>query len=113
MQTGSSTCWRRSPGSKVKAEESMSDTPKTGEKKYWLDEKKNVDKVWYGVIAICAITVICDFFYHKHVEYAAEDFIPGMYGWYGFIACVFLVLSAKVLRKIVMRSEDYYKDRDD
>ena len=91
----------------------MSETPKTGEKKYWLDEKKNVDKVWYGVIAICALTVISDSFYHKHVEYAAEDFIPGMYGWYGFIACVFLVLSAKLLRKIVMRSEDYYEDRND
>lgn len=91
----------------------MSEAPKPDVKKYWLDEKKNVDKVWYGVIAICALTVICDFFYHKHVEYAVEDLIPGMYGWYGFMASVFLVLVAQILRKIVMRSEDYYDDRDD
>ena len=91
----------------------MAETPKKKKKKYWLDEAKNVDKVWYAVIAICAVTVICDFFYHKHVIYPAEDFIPGMYGWYAFIACVFLVLSAKILRKIVMRSEDYYDKSDD
>ena len=91
----------------------MSETPRTGEKNDWLDRKKNLNKVWYGVIAICALTVIGDFFYHKHVEYAAEDFIPGMYGSCGFIGCVFLVLSAKLLRKIVMRSEDYYDDRND
>jgi len=49
-------------------------------------------------------------FYHKHVEYSIEDIIPGMYGWYGFIGAVFLVLAAKILRKILMRSENYYNE---
>ena len=88
----------------------MADRKKPGEKTYWLDDKKNVDKVWYTLIGICAFSIVCDFFYHKHVEYAVEDLIPGMYGWYGFIGCVFLVLSAKLLRKIVMRDENYYDE---
>ena len=30
------------------------------------------------------------------------------YAVYGFVACVALVLAAKVLRRVVMRPEDYY-----
>ena len=82
------------------------------EKSYWLDDKKNVNKVWYSLIIICAITVICDFFYHKHVEYSVEDIIPGMYGLYGFLGCVFLVLAAKLLRRVLMRSESFYEDHE-
>jgi uncharacterized membrane protein len=91
----------------------MADDRKPAEKKFWLDDRKNVDKVWYALIAVCAVTVVCDFFYHKHVEYAVEDVIPGMYGWYGFIGCVFLVLTAKLLRKILMRPESYYDEAGD
>jgi hypothetical protein len=90
----------------------MAKNPKSAEKTYWLDDKKNIDKIWYTLIGLCVLTFIADFFYHKHVEYAVEDFIPGMYGLYGLIGCIFLVLSAKVLRKIVMRSEDYYDEED-
>lgn len=90
----------------------MAEDRKPGEKTYWLDKKKNVDKIWYALIGICALTVISDLFYHKHVAYPVEDIIPGMYGWYGLVGCVFLVLSAKILRKIVMRDEDYYDDKE-
>jgi len=90
----------------------MAVTEPSKEKRYWLDDKKNVNKVWYSLIIICAISVICDFFYHKHVDFAVEDIIPGMYGWYGFLGCVFLVLAAKGLRKLLMRSETYYEDNE-
>ena len=82
-------------------------------KKYWLDNKKNVDKIWYALLGICALSVLADFFYHKHVAHPVEDLIVGMYGWYSFIGCVFLVLSAKLLRRILMRSEDYYTETND
>ena len=85
--------------------------PKT--KKYWLDSKKNVDKIWYALVCLCALSVLADFFYHKHVAHPVEDLIVGMYGWYGFIGCVFLVLSAKLLRRILMRPENYYKENSD
>ncbi len=81
------------------------------EKRYWLDERRNVDKVWYGVVGICALLFLADAFYEKHVKLEIEHWF-GFYGFYGFFGCVFLVLAAKVLRKIVMRSEDYYDRRD-
>lgn len=43
----------------------------------------------------------------KHVHYGFEQ-VPGFHAIYGFAGCVFLVLAAIVLRKIVMRPEDYY-----
>ena len=82
-------------------------------KNYWLDNKKNVDKIWYSLVSICVISVLADFFYHKHVTHPVEDLIVGMHGWYSFIVCVFLVLCAKLLRKILMRSEDYYDEIND
>ena len=76
-------------------------------KTYWLDSPKNVAKVFWGVVAICAILFVADAFYHKHVELQAESYF-GFYGIYGFVACIALVLAAKELRKILMRGEDYY-----
>lgn len=77
------------------------------EKRYWLDEPKNVDKVYYALCVLCALSVLADFFYDKHGYFTWEHWI-GFHGWYGFVACVALVLIAKQLRKILMRPEDYY-----
>jgi hypothetical protein len=77
------------------------------DRRYWLDEKRNVDKVVYALYAVCALLVVADFFYEKHVHLGFERWI-GFYGWYGFVACVLLVLAAKGLRVLLKRDEDYY-----
>jgi len=70
-----------------------------------------VRKVFYGLIGLCALSVLADLFYEKHVHYVAEMLI-GAYGIFGFASAVGLVLAAKELRKLLMRDEDYY-DNDD
>ena len=80
---------------------------KPDEKTYWLDNPKNVTKVFWGVVTVCALLFAADAFYHKHVELEAES-VFGFYGIYGFVGSVGLVLVAKQLRKILMRDEDYY-----
>ena len=83
-------------------------TPETdGGKRYWLDDKRNVQKVFWALIAVCALLFLSDFFYHKHVIYAFEDWY-GFFGLFGFIGSFLLVLAARELRKILMRDEDYY-----
>jgi len=92
----------------------MTDQPDEGaggEKRYWLDEPRNVTKLVWGLIAICAGLFFADGFYEKHSELTVE-YLFGFYGIYGFTGCVALVLTAKWLRTIVMRREDYY-DSDD
>ena len=78
------------------------------ERKYWLDDKKNVKKVVYSVCAICAVVGLLDLIpYKHHLHFGFENWF-GFYSIFGFVACVSLVLAAKQLRKIVMRDEDYY-----
>ena len=76
-------------------------------KRYWLDEPRNVDKLVRVFYIICAIIFVTDFAVPKHGPFAIE-YLFSFYSLYGFIACVVLVLIAKQLRRILMRSEDYY-----
>lgn len=84
-------------------------TPDDSGRKYWLDHPKNVDKVYWSVIVISVLVFFGDAFYHKHPEFGIEKYF-GFYAIYGFVACVGLVLAAKVLRVLLMRGEDYYDD---
>lgn len=77
------------------------------EKKYWLDDPNNVTKIYWGLCAICALVFVADAFYHKHIHFQAEGWF-GFFGIFGFVACVGLVLAAKLLRKVLIRPEDYY-----
>ena len=76
-------------------------------KRYWLDEPRNVTKLYRGLWAIGILLVLLDLVVHRHAE-AGFDGLFGFYGFYGFVACVALVLAAKGLRRLVMRPEDYY-----
>lgn len=79
---------------------------------HWLDDKRNVDRLVYLLYVACALLFIVDFFYVKKVHFAFESWI-GFYGWYGFCAYVFIVLSAKGWRRLVKRDEDYYERDSD
>jgi len=81
--------------------------PPPDEPKRWLDDKRNVNKVIYATLVVCAGWVLADLFYHKHGHYSWEE-IFGFHAAYGFVSCVALVLAAKELRKLVKRDEDYY-----
>lgn len=77
------------------------------EKTYWLDKPGNVDRLVYGFYVVCMLILLADLFVPKHGKFLIEHAF-GFYGIFGFVACVGLVLAAKVLRRIVMRPEDYY-----
>ena len=79
------------------------------EKRYWLDSKENVAKVYRGVWIACGVLLAVEVFVHLHPHFAIEKLF-GFYGFFGFIGCVGLVLGAKALRKVLMRPEDYYDE---
>ena len=83
-----------------------------GERKHYFDHPKNVKKVLRIFFVCCVLLFSIDLlelagFYFKHPHYQVEGWV-GFYGVYGFIGCTILVLAAKLLRKVVMRNEDYY-----
>ena len=88
----------------------MSEHTRQDEKKYWLDEPKNVDLIVYAVYVFCIVLLFgVDFFYDKHPHFAFESW-HGFYGWFGLIGSVSLVLVSKLMRKVLMRDEDYYDE---
>ncbi len=76
----------------------------------WLDHPGNVRKIynaiWIGCVLLLGVELLID----KHVETAVEHWF-GFHGFFSLIACVALVLAAKLLRRVVSRPEDYYDDR--
>lgn len=76
-------------------------------RRYWLDRPENVTSLYRGLWAVGAVLVLLDLVVHRHEELGFAEWF-GFFGLYGFVACVGLVLSAKQLRRAVMRSEDYY-----
>ena len=85
-------------------------TPPGDGKTYWLDDMRNVRKIVWALVLVCAGLFVADAFYHKHSYFSAESWF-GFYALYGFFMCVGLVLAAKVIRIFLMRDEDYY-DKD-
>jgi len=77
------------------------------ERRYWLDDSRNVDRIVWGVYGICAFLFLIDILVPKHGPFSVEH-VFAFYGVFGFVACVGLVLAAKALRVILMRPEDYY-----
>jgi hypothetical protein len=77
------------------------------ERKWWLDEPKNQDKIYYGLWIACILVTLADLFYHKHGYFHFEEW-TGFHSIFGFLACAALILLAKQLRRVVGRSEDYY-----
>ena len=75
---------------------------------YWLDRPANVAKLYYGVWILGAVLVALDFAVHRHDDIAFAETI-GFYALYGFVACVLLVITAKGLRNLLKRPEDYYE----
>ncbi len=80
-------------------------------KQYLFDKPRNVSLLLRSFYVICASLFILDFIIHRHAVHE-WDSIAGFYAIFGFIAYVAIVLTAKQLRKVVKRKEDYY-DVDD
>ena len=89
-----------------------SEIENTEQKVAFFDNPKNVSWMMRIFYAICILLVVADFVVHRHIYVSFEE-IPTFYSVYGFVACVVLVVIAKLMRKVVMRDEHYYDKRED
>jgi hypothetical protein len=78
----------------------------------FFDQPRNIALILKTFYALCIILVLLDFFVHRHI-YVYFETIPAFYAIYGFVACVVLVVLAKIMRKGLMRDEHYYDARID
>lgn len=82
---------------------------------FWVTRRgARIALVALHVAALIAVAVELVFPFpeaaHAVERVHALDF-PASYAIYGFVACVILVLLGIVLRRLVMRDENYYRGR--
>jgi len=85
----------------------VSETGKHKKGAHWLDSPENVNRIMYALFAACALFGVIDLFLPRKSTFGFEAW-PGFYSWFGFAGCVGLVMAAKLLRRLLMRPEDYY-----
>lgn len=73
----------------------------------WLDDSRNVDRIVWGVYAVCGFLLLIDVFVPRHGPFQVEH-LMGFHAVFGFVAYVALVIAAEALRALVKRPEDYY-----
>jgi hypothetical protein len=79
--------------------------------KHWLVRPETIRKLWIAFAAVLAATVIADFFVVPEGHFGIDGTFA-FNAWYGFLACVALILFAKALGVLLKRPDDYY-ERDD
>ena len=79
------------------------------ERRAFFDEPRNIRWMLRVFYVFCVALFSLDLIWHRHITHSWEAWW-GFYALYGFVACVVLVLLAKELRKLVMRSENYFDD---
>ena len=71
------------------------------------DKKESVDRLLRIFFTCCVLLVLGDLVVHRHIYHPWEGLF-GFHAWYGFAACWILLVIAKQMRRVLMRSEDYY-----
>ena len=79
----------------------------------WMDRPDVVKRLFLIFYVICGVLVVLelDFVLGRATEHPHPDEGPfGFYAAYGFISFWFLVLVARGMRNLLIRSEDYYDE---
>ncbi len=82
------------------------------DKVHLFDKPENVRRLLWGLYICCAVLFALDFVVDRYTKHPLEEFW-GFYPVYGFVGCVLLVQVAKLMRRFLMRSEDYYERSND
>ena len=74
---------------------------------HWILKKGNIKKLWVFSIVLLVSLVLVQLFFPIKGHFEVESWI-GFGAWFGFIACILMILFSKVLGLVVKKSEDYY-----
>jgi len=82
------------------------------DKPHWLDDPRNVRRLWRGFLAVLALTVLAELLIGLHPHFGIES-VFGFHAWFGFLACAAMIVVAKLLALLLKRPDSYYGRRDD
>jgi hypothetical protein len=75
----------------------------------WFERRANQDRIFHGLLAVCGALLVAEFTYQAHPHFAYESWFA-FHAAFGFAAYVAIVTTAKGLRRLVRKSEDYYRE---
>jgi len=73
----------------------------------YFDKPENIKRLWIMLYAVCGLTVIPDFFTHRHAYFGIDAFF-GFYAILGFVSCSVLILFSKLVGLVLKVKESYY-----
>ncbi len=76
---------------------------------HWLIRPKTIRLLWVGGLAVLALLVAAERQVPPHPNFDIDGTF-GFYAWYGFAACVAMIVGAKALGFILGRKDTYYDD---
>jgi hypothetical protein len=79
---------------------------------HWLDEPRNVKRLWRGFLALLALTVLAELVITLHPHFEVES-LPAFHAAYGFLACAAMIVAAKALGELLKRPDTYYGADDE
>jgi len=82
------------------------------DKTHWLDQPRNVKRLWRGFLVVLVLTVLAQLVVTLHPHFAVEG-VFGFAAWYGFGTCVLMIVFAKLLSLWLKRPDSYYGRGDD
>ena len=77
---------------------------------HWLVRPATIRKLWWGFSIVLALTVLAQAFIYIKGYFAVDGWF-GFGAAFGFLACLAMVVFAKLLGFVLKRGEDYY-DKD-
>jgi len=81
-------------------------------KKNWLDEPRNVKRLWRVFLVLLVVCVLVEIGVTLHPSFDLESLFA-FHAWFGFLACIAMIGVAKGLSLLLKRPDTYYKERDD
>lgn len=81
----------------------------TDESQGFFEKPGTIKLLWILLYAVCAFTLVPDFFIHRHPHFAYDNYF-GFFAGLGFIACALLILIAKGIGFFLKKREGYYDD---
>ncbi|MBF0250580.1 MAG: hypothetical protein HQL35_08145 [Alphaproteobacteria bacterium] len=81
-----------------------------GARAHWLVRPGTIKLLWVFGLALLALVTWLGLNAHPHAKFGIEG-TPAFFSWYGFIACVAMVVFAKfILGPLLSRRDGYYDD---
>ena len=75
---------------------------------HWILKKENIKKLWICSIILLVSLVLVQIILPIKGHFEVESWL-GFGAWFGFIACVLMILFSKLLGLVVKKSDDYYE----